>query len=1055
VLALIIAAGSASPHAQSDDGPTGRVLDDFTNLGAWKAAASDAVMVSIHPAEGVQGHRGLRLDYDLGGTAGYALVRRPLPLDLPSRYEISFYVRADDEDAGNLQLKLVDASGDNVWWFNRPDFRFSRRWQLVRVKSRQVEFAWGPSKDRTLRHVATIEFVVAAGHGHGRGRGSVYVSQLELRALPEEPAVSLSPIVSASSSSPGADARFILDGSKATAWRSDPAAGASQSVTIDFRGPRELGGLIVHWHEGAHASRYEVEVSDDGVRWRSVARVSRGTGGPDALLIPDTETRLLRLALQDGPRRAYELTEIEVKDVLFSPNALFQTLARESRRGVYPRGFSGEQTYWTVVGIDGGVENGLLSEDGAIEVAKGGFSIEPLVVDGSRTVTWADVETRQGLVDGELPMPGVVWRRPEWELRVSSFASGTREQSQLVVRYEVKNLVDRAQELDLVLAVRPFQVNPPTQSLNMPGGASPIREIAWDGSALSVDARRTIYPLSAPERVGTFALEAGPVPLLVSARDWAAPSRVHDGGGYASAALGYHLVLPPRANTAVGLVIPLSGSPRRPHLDGLTSTAWMDREQAATAAVWREKLHRVTIRVPPSAEPLIATLRTALAHILVSRSGPALQPGTRSYARSWIRDGAMMAESLVRLGHADVAAEYLRWYAPHQFASGKVPCCVDGRGADPVAEHDSAGELIFLASEVYRYMADRALLTELWPRVDAAARYLDTLRLSERTADNLRPPTRAFYGLLPASISHEGYSEKPMHSYWDDFWALKGYAGAIAIAAALDQPAAGRRLEASRDEFRRDLTASLRQATAMHGIPYVPGCAELGDFDPTSSTIALAPAGDVGVLPEGLLVPTYERYWREFIDRRDGKPWDVYTPYEIRTVGTFLRLGWRERAHALLEFFLAGRRPAAWNQWAEVVGRDARSPRFIGDMPHGWVGSDFIRSVLDLFAYEREGDRALVIGSGILPGWLDAPGVAIRDLRTPYGPLSYSLERKGGRVTLEVAAGRLPPGGIIYVWPGKGAPPTDTRVNGQLASWRGRELRLDALPVTVVAEEQR
>jgi hypothetical protein len=33
----------------------------------------------------------------------------------------------------------------------------------------------------------------------------------------------------------------------------------------------------------------------------------------------------------------------------------------------------------------------------------------------------------------------------------------------------------------------------------------------------------------------------------------------------------------------------------------------------------------------------------------------------------------------------------LRWYAPHQFDNGKVPCCVDDRGADPVPEHDSGG----------------------------------------------------------------------------------------------------------------------------------------------------------------------------------------------------------------------------------------------------------------------------------------------------------------------------------------------------------------------------
>jgi hypothetical protein len=61
-------------------------------------------------------------------------------------------------------------------------------------------------------------------------------------------------------------------------------------------------------------------------------------------------------------------------------------------------------------------------------------------------------------------------------------------------------------------------------------------------------------------------------------------------------------------------------------------------------------------------------------------------------------------------------------------------------------------------------------------------------------------------------------------------------------------------------------------------------------------------------------------------------------------------------------------RPLAWNHWAEVVWREPATPRFIGDMPHGWVGSDFIRSVTDMFAY-ADGDDALVIGAGIHPEW--------------------------------------------------------------------------------------
>jgi len=407
----------------------------------------------------------------------------------------------------------------------------------------------------------------------------------------------------------------------------------------------------------------------------------------------------------------------------------------------------------------------------------------------------------------------------------------------------------------------------------------------------------------------------------------------------------------------------------------------------------------------------------------------------------------MMGESLLRLGHADVAADYLRWYAPRQFANGKVPCCVDERGADPVPENDSAGEFIFLAHEIFRYTGDRALLSNMWSHVRSAMGYLDQLRQSERTEVSRTPANAAFYGLVPASISHEGYSEKPMHSYWDDFWALKGYNGAIDIATTLGESREADAWQRDRDEFRRDLAASLLASTAAHRIDYLPGAAELGDFDPTSSSIAFSPGGDVQAIPHELIRPTFERYWREFVERRDGhKAWDDYTPYELRTIGTFVRLGWRERAHELLSFFMADRRPAAWNQWAEVVGRDPRKTRFVGDMPHGWIASDFIRAALDLFAYERESDDALVLAAGVPPAWLDGKGISLKRLLTPYGPLSYSLRKENGRLLFHIDRGaRLPPGGIVFLWTEADSPGA-TRVNGKPAAWRGNELTITELP---------
>jgi hypothetical protein len=458
--------------------------------------------------------------------------------------------------------------------------------------------------------------------------------------------------------------------------------------------------------------------------------------------------------------------------------------------------------------------------------------------------------------------------------------------------------------------------------------------------------------------------------------------------------------------------------------------------------------------VPPAAQPLIDTLRTALAHVLINRDGPALQPGSRAYERSWIRDGALTSEALLRLGHEDVVRNFLRWYAPYQFRNGKVPCCVDARGADPVPENDSHGEFIFLVSETYRYTQDRSLLEAMQAHVEAAAGYMELLRQSERSAANLAPERRAFYGLLPASISHEGYAAKPMHSYWDDFWALKGYKDAVAIATLLGHQEAAARLAQQRDEFRQDVYASLAASTAAHGISYLPGSAELGDFDATSTTIALAPAGEQAHLPQELLLATFERYWQAFVARRDGETlWDDYTPYELRTVGTFVRLGWRQRAQELLAFFFTDQRPPGWNQWAEVVGRELRKPRFVGDMPHGWVASDFIRSALDLFVYEREADSALVLAAALPRQWLEGEGVAVENLRTPYGRLSYSLQSQGRRLTLRVAAGvQPPPGGLVFIWPGE-QPPGPTRLNGRSVSWQGSELRIHLIPAELTVDE--
>ena len=1036
---LLAVATVLSPHALAAE-PAPRVLDDFETLTAWNAVASDSVSASLRQVVGPSG-KALCLDYDFNGVSGYAVARRTLPMTYPANYEYALQLRGSGP-LNNLEFKLGDASGDNVWWVNRPNYSLPAQWTPLKLKQRHIAFAWGPSNDKVLRKSQTFELTISAGKGGGKGE--VCIDQLTFRKLPAADTPAPRPVATASLQRVDGAAANAVDGDSATAWR---APAGSQVLTLDLGREREFGGLTLHWREALYASRYRIALSADGRDWREVRLVAAGNGGSDPIALPESEARYLRLQLDDGPGAEYALSEVEVEPLAFAatPNDFIQAIAKHVPRGRYPRGFIDEQSYWTIVGIDGGREQGLIGEDGAIEIAKGGFSIEPFVLVDDKLTGWADVQATQSLQDGYLPIPSVDWKHRDFDLTITAFAQGTPEHSQLIARYRLTNTTAAPRDYTLVLAARPLQVNPPSQFLNTTGGFSAIRELALEDGRIEVDGRPRVLVLQAPDAAFATPFDAGMAVEHLAAQDLPATTRTHDDTGLASGALLHRLQLAPGESREFAWVAPLSGA--------FDTAAIADPKAAqdAVAQSWRDKLDRVRIRVPAQGQRIVDTLRTALAHMLISRVGPRLQPGTRSYARAWIRDGAMISEGLLRLGREDVAEEFLRWYAPYQFDSGKVPCCVDDRGSDPVPENDSQGELIYIVAELYRYTDNRKLLEAMWPHVMGAVRYMDELRLSERTEAN-RTSNPAFYGLMPASISHEGYSAKPMHSYWDDFWALRGYKDAVQIAQWLGNADAAKRFAAARDQFRGDLYASIATATKQKGIDFIPGSAELGDFDATSTTIALAPGGEQGHLLEALLRNTFERYWREFVERRDGlRDWDAYTPYELRTIGSFVRLGWRERAHAALDFFLADRQPPAWNQWAEVVSRTPRKPFFLGDLPHAWVASDYVRSALDLFAYTRDGDDALVIAAGIPSAWLAGEGITVDGLRTPHGRLGYELRAAGDRLRLRIGPGMSPPGGMVFPWPYAGAPGR-AWIDGKPARWHDHELRIDPSPADVQIE---
>ncbi len=991
------------------------LLDDFESLQTWKVIKSDGVELSVSLVPGQTG-QAIRLDFNFVAGAGYCGIQKQIPMVLPENYRFSYSIRGE-APVNNLEFKLLDASGDNVWWLIRRNYAFPPQWTRTAIKKRHLSFAWGPTPDQTLRQFDKIEFMISSATG---GKGSIYLDDFFFQALPPAAGQLPQPQITAGSSS--TPLSMLNDADPATAWRSDPAAEA-QLLTLDYGRIVELGGLIIDWDSRNFAEQYRVQGSLDGSSWETLYEVQKGKPGRAWLYMPEVDARYLRLELQESSQgQGYAISEMTGQEIRFSesPEAFYTAIAAQQPQGLFPRYWLQRQSYWTVVGVNNDSKEALINQDGMVEIDKSCFSIEPMIYHQDKLYTWHDVRTGQQLEQGHLPLARVQWRGLPVSLDVEAYAAGEAGSSWLSLSYTVTNTGPAPEKVDLYLALRPFQVNPPWQFLNWPGGTALIKSIDFAGQTATVNGDIKISFIDAPAGFGATCFDAGDISEWIRQNRLPETALASDAHGFASAAARYALELAPGAAQTVHVLVPFHDS-AMPLLPANHNAVAASRRQ--TTEFWRNKIDTFDIRVPALAQDLIETVRANLAYVLINRDGPGIQPGSRSYERSWIRDGALTSATLLRFGIREEVRDYLAWYSRHIYPNGKVPCVVDRRGADPVPENDSNGEYLFAMLQYFRFTADTAFLRLHYPAIWRAAAYLDTLtlqRLQPRFVNSGSDSLDAFYGLVPESISHEGYSAKPMHSYWDNFFTLRGYADAVEIAHILGHKDDEKWLTRSRDRFHSNLYASLQRAMRYKKIDYIPGCVELGDFDATSTAIAIYPGNQWLNLPQPQAQNTFDRYFDFFENRRADKiSWREYTPYETRLIGAFVRIGQPQRAHALLDFFMADRRPAGWRHWAEVVWRDPEAPRFIGDMPHTWVGTDFINAIRTFFLYEDEAREALVLGAGLRPEWLNDPqGVAVQGMPTYYGAIDYTYRRTKTGYAIEVGGAiTLPKGGVIVRLP--------------------------------------
>lgn len=986
----------------------------------WRASASSVQVEALAPRHAVDGDPATRwggaftaghwLQVDLGRASdiGGATIL------WDSGFAVSYTIQTSlDGKAWKVAYTSTDSRGDtDHLFFPKVKARYVRLASMPKTADWGVSvFEFTPLSDRDAAHISGL-----AGDAGGRmlfdGRGR----------------------------SPGS---LVAAGAQA----------GTRSIEVSVPPRTQVSGLEVWWGGRRNGATLEARTADG--TWTTVAEDPDSLGDFSFLAArKPLAPAVLRLTVGQADGQVPVIRRLRLlgpKQVL-TPTKRYEIAAARAHRELFPSSLHQQQVYWTVVGIPAGRQKSLFDEYGNLEAFKGAPMVQAVWRSEPGCAVIADgVERRHALREKWMPMPSVEWTpQPGLTVRNEAFAVRQGAQPVTLVRYRVRNAGSQAARGQLSLLVRPLQVNPPWQH----GGVSPIREIRLEGSAKRTDVRvngrllmasltpanaRGAAPFGAHgESELTTHAAAGSVPDTLDARDE---------DGLAAALLRYDMDLAPGAHGDVVVAFPLGDQPHNEQTGALPEAPPLDRAAIVgrdgdasagfdviagkVAAEWRSRFGGLDLRLPDMS--LVDTLRAQGAYMLINQTGHAMQPGPRNYNRSFIRDGSATAAALVRMGQAEVAREYLRWYTDHAVhPNGMVSPILneDGsvnRGFGSDIEYDSQGQYIQLVADIARLDGGPESVRDYLPAVKRAMKFLQELRERTMVPGYMasQPVPERFHGILAPSISHEGYSS-PTHSYWDDYFGIKGWDDGAWLAEALGDAGTAKWAREQGAALRKSVADSIRATIAWKKADFIPASADTGDGDPTSVSIALDPTGAQDVLPARELKTTFDRYLADVRARDAPGALYAYTPYELRNMLTYVHLDRPDDANELLQRFLAQRRPPEWLMWPEVVHSRERHPGYIGDMPHTWIGSEYVRAIFGMLMREEAG--TLVLLPGVATSWLQGEGIRVGALPTAFGTMR--LQASGSASTLSLSLAGIRHSTPVHVkWPSR-TRPTSVRIDG-------------------------
>jgi len=407
-------------------------------------------------------------------------------------------------------------------------------------------------------------------------------------------------------------------------------------------------------------------------------------------------------------------------------------------------------------------------------------------------------------------------------------------------------------------------------------------------------------------------------------------------------------------------------------------------EPLSARASWVDKLSNTpSLQVP---DEKIKFLYDAAVRTVIMLSADDIVPGPYTYRRFWFRDACLMLNVLMVLGLTERAKRILDTFPSRQKN--------DGYFQSQQGEWDSNGQVLWIMDR-YQQLTGEKPGDDWLKAVAKGAEWIVKKRIGNNDAD-------LHAGLFPPGFSaeHLGLND---YYYWDDFWGVAGLRSASRLLELAKQNGQSRRFVIEAQRFKESIFKSINgipESRSQGAIPASPyrriDAGAVGSLVADYPLQITAP-GDRRIRKTTELM--MERFFHKgaFFQDIIHSGINVYLTLDIAE--TLLRE--KDPRYRDLLMNVAGL-ASPTGQWPEAI-HPITLGGCMGDGQHGWAAAEWAMLIRNLFI--REEGRTLILGSGILPEWIESGHtLSFGPTKTPFGPVSVKLFRKNETTMFEIVA---------------------------------------------------